>query len=113
MTGPVQQVPSRKSSDGTGPHVIQSTIHTERYTSWNGTLEGRQAIVVRTIKQGFRHILSNKWIKILLILMYFFTVFIPLLLGFFGIFCPPLFNTKRQSQGLRVKMSSLVRYPAL
>ncbi len=85
-SGPLQG----KDGEGTGSNT---TIHTERYTAWKGTLENRRNIVGRTIHQGFRHILSNKWVKILIVLTWIFNVVFPLLFAFFGM------NNLMQSSG--------------
>jgi hypothetical protein len=80
----VDQGSGNAGGEQSGGSTGGSAIHTERYTSWNGTLEGREAIIGHTILRGFKHSLSNKWVKVLVILMWFFVVFIPLLMGFLG-----------------------------
>jgi len=90
--GPISEHSVTNSSSITntpipGNDVLQgrdSTIHTERYAPWKGTLQGRSRIVGNTINQGFRHILSNKWVKVLIVLTWVFNVVFPLLFASFG-----------------------------
>jgi len=61
-----------------------SRIYTDRYTPWKGQLEKRNWIVLRTIREGFRHNLSNRWVKAIVALAWVFTVVFPLLFASFG-----------------------------
>ena len=61
-----------------------SRIHTERYLPWKGSLHSRGAIILNGAREGFRHNLDNKWVKALITISWFFTVFIILLQASFG-----------------------------
>jgi len=62
----------------------ESRVYTDRYTPWKGELGERHWIVLRAIRDGFRHNLSNKWVKAIIALAWVFTVVFPLLMATFG-----------------------------
>ena len=61
-----------------------SSIHTEKYTAWEGKLQDRKRIVWGAILEGVKHNLGNKWVRVLIGIALIFTLFIPLLMASFG-----------------------------
>jgi ABC-type transport system involved in multi-copper enzyme maturation permease subunit len=59
-------------------------IKRERYTRWNGKLDGRKRIVQRMIQEGIRFNVKTWPVIILLVLAWMFTAFFPILFAAMG-----------------------------
>ena len=79
-SGTQQPAPGTLSSSPFG----WTGIKRERYTRWNGRLDGRRKIAVRMVTEGVRFNLRTWPVIILLVLAWMFTAFFPILFAAIG-----------------------------
>jgi len=101
---------TRPPAPGTQSPFGWTGVRRQRYTRWNGNLDGRQRIVLRMIKEGVRFNVKTWPVIILLALGWMVTVFFPVMFASMGGLPLEADNpgTWDPNQGVNIAMHSMV-----